>query len=99
MRLDTKYFSPPPPKYFPRGEARPENFTQVVRYTVDMATWELDSIEPLVKDDSISHDFEFSNINPGHYTKPYRYAYMTHNVFMLHGSVVKLDVTDGSIIR
>ena len=34
MRLDTKYFSPPP-KYFSRGEARPENFTQVVRYTAD----------------------------------------------------------------
>ena len=82
------------------GERHPDNFTEVMRYTVDMETWTLDPAAPqnLIKAD-ITYDFEFSNINPAYYTKPYKYGYMTHNVFNLHGSTIKLNVEDGSIIK
>ena len=75
----------------------PENFTQVVRYTVDTKTWTVETSD-LVTPGQSNMDFEFSNINPAYYTRPYKYAYMTKNVFSLHGGVVKLNVEDGSLI-
>ena len=43
-------------------------------------------------------DYEFSNINPAYYTQPYKYGYMTQNVFALNGGLVKLNVEDGSVL-
>ena len=81
------------------GEPHPANFTQVTRYTVDMDTWSLVTRKNLATGFDNS-DFEFSNINPNYYTRPYKYAYMIQNVFSLHGAVVKLNVDDGThVIR
>jgi len=74
------------------------NITQVTRFTIDMQNWELIETRELVKAD-ISRSFEFSNINPQYLGRPYKYGYMTKNVYSLHGSVVKLNVEDGTVIE
>ena len=81
------------------GEERAENFTQVMRYTVNMEDWTLSGTKNLVTDPNITWDFEFCNINPAYYGKPYKYGYMTHRVYSLHGSVIKLNVDTGDVIR
>jgi len=79
------------------GEMHTRNFTQVVRYSVNMESWTLIEMKNLAKN-APNSDFEFSNINPLYYNKPYKYAYMSRNVFTLNGAVVKLNVDDGSMI-
>ena len=81
------------------GQEIPEGYTKVFRYSIDMEDWTGVGIFNLVADTHINHYFEFSNINPAYYTKPYQYAYLTHNAFVLQGSVVKLNVNTGGIIK
>ena len=69
----------------------------MVRYSVNMESWTLIEMKNLAKN-APNSDFEFSNINPLYYNKPYKYAYMSRNVFTLNGAVVKLNVDDGSMI-
>jgi len=81
------------------GKPHPENLTQITRYTLSMNPWKLKEIKNLLKDPLKPNSFEFSNINPAYQSKPYKYAYMTQNVFKLHGAMIKLNVDDGTIIR
>merc|ERR1711970_1390466 len=61
--------------------------------------WSLKEIKNLVKTQVTPNSFEFTNINPAYQSKPYKYGYMTKNVFKLHGAVLKLNVDDGTIIE
>ena len=81
------------------GQEIPEDYTQVTRYSINMDDWTDYEIKNLVTDPDINQYFEFSNINPANYTKPYKFAYLTHNAFILQGSVVKLNVNTGAIIK
>ena len=63
-----------------------------------MANWSVMS-KNLINDRNVKQDFEFSNINPAYYGRPYKYAYMSQNVFALNGAVIKLNVDSGEIIR
>ena len=73
--------------------------TNVVRYTINMENWSLNEIKNLIDDTTVKQDFEFSNINPAYYGRPYKYAYMSQNVFALNGAVIKLNVDTGEVIR
>ena len=64
-----------------------------------MTTWELHEEKNLVKDKNIKNAFEFSNINQAYQGKHYKYAYMVKNVLKTNGSVVKLNVDEGTIIE
>jgi len=81
------------------GEPHPDNMTEVTRYTINMENWSLKEIKNLVKTQVPPNSFEFTNINPAYQSKPYKYGYMTKNVFKLHGAVLKLNVDDGTIIE
>jgi len=81
------------------GEPHPSNMTEVTRYTINMTNWTLKEIRNLVKTQVSPNSFEFTNINPAYQGKPYKYGYMTKNVFKLHGAVLKLNVEDGTIIE
>ena len=81
------------------GEVRADNFTQVTRYTVNMTDWSLVETKNLITDPDIRQDFEFCNINPAYYGRPYKYAYMTQNVYALNGAMIKLNVDTGEVIR
>ena len=81
------------------GQEIPEDYTQVTRYSINMDDWTDYEIKNLVTDPDINQYFEFSNINPAYYTKPYKFAYLTHNAFILQGSVVKLNVNTGAITK
>merc|ERR1712062_696264 len=66
----------------------------------DMTTWELVEEINLIKDTSLDKaNFEFPNINQIYQGKPYTYAYLAKNVYKTKGSVVKLNVVDGSAIE
>lgn len=98
-----KYFDASPYDHFTyievmlSGNPHPDNWTTVERYSIDMTTWQLTEIKNLVQVEAHG-SFDFSNINPAYLRKPYKFAYMTQNVFNLHGAVVKLNVDDGSLI-
>ena len=79
------------------GEPHPDNWTTVARHTINMTDWQLIEVNNLVQVEAHG-SFEFSNINPAYLRQPYKYAYMTQNVFNLHGAVVKLNVDEGSLI-
>ena len=65
-----------------------------------MTNWELVEEINLVKDESLDKaNFEFPNINQVYQGKPYTFAYMSKNVFKTKGSVIKLNVVDGSVIE
>ena len=64
-----------------------------------MTNWELKEEKNLVKDKRIKNAFEFCNINQEYQGKPYKYAYMVKNYGKTNGSVVKLNVDDGSVIE
>ena len=43
--------------------------------------------------------FEFCNINQEYQGKPYKYAYMVKNYARTNGSIVKLNVEEGTVIE
>ena len=79
------------------GTKHPANYTQVMRYSINMEDWTLKERRILVTT-AANMDYEFSNINPAYYALPYKYGYMTQNVFSLNGGLVKLNVEDGSVV-
>ena len=79
------------------GDPHPDNWTTVERYSINMTNWEISEIKNLIQVEAHG-SFDFSNINPAYLRKPYKYAYMTQNVFHLHGAVVKLNVDEGTLI-
>lgn len=84
---------------FVDGQDYPDDHMQVTRYSINMTNWELMEEKNLVQDKSIKNAFEFSNINREYQGKPYKYAYMVKNYMKTNGSVVKLNVDDGSLIE
>ena len=84
------------------GEPHPENYTHVTRFTFNMSDWTYEGRKDLVsqnpENNGLRKSFEFSTINPDYQGKPYKYAYMIQNMFNLEGSVIKLNVDDGSVI-
>ena len=79
------------------GEIRDQT-TNVTRYSINMEDWTVE-FRNLITDPTIKQDFEFSTINPAYYGRPYKYGYMSQNVFTLNGAVVKLNVDTGEVIR
>ena len=73
--------------------------TNVIRYSINMENWSIVETRNLITDPNIRQDFEFCNINPAYYGRPYKYAYMTQNVYALNGAVIKLNVDTGEIVR
>ena len=98
-----KYFDASPYNYWTiidvmlKGEPHPDNWTTVERYSLNMTNWQLTEIKNLIQVEAHG-SFDFSKINPAYLRKPYKYAYMTQNVFNLHGAVVKLNVDEGTLI-
>ena len=65
-----------------------------------MKDWTLKEEKNLINDEPLKNaNFEFPNINPAYQGKPYSYAYLVKNVFKTKGSVIKLNVVDGSVIE
>ena len=85
--------------YLLDGEEYPDDEMQVTRYSINMTNWELKEEKNLVKDKKIKNAFEFSNINQEYQGKPYKYAYMLKNYARMNGTIVKLNVDDGSLIE
>ena len=84
---------------FVDGKEYPDDAMAVTRYSINMKTWKLDEEKNLVKDQAVKNAFEFCNINKAYQGKPYKYAYMIKNFMKLNGTVIKLNVEDGSIIE
>ena len=82
------------------GKDYPEKLTRVTRYSINMKDWTLKEEKNLINDERLKNsNFEFPNINPAYQGKPYSYAYLVKNVFKTKGSVIKLNVVDGSVIE
>jgi len=79
------------------GQLLPVGIVNATRYSLNMNPWSLHEIRNLVHDSMVTKPLEFSNINPAYQGKPYRYGYMSTNIFNRHGSIVKLDVVDGTV--
>ena len=84
-------------KVITNGTVR-DQATDVMRYSINMDNWSI-AVRNLITDPDIKQDFEFSNINPAYYGRPYKYAYMTQNVYALNGAMIKLNVDTGEVIR
>ena len=50
-----------------------------------------------MQDSTISQAFEFSNVNPAYYGRPYQFAYMLKNMYSRYSSLVKLNVETGNV--
>jgi len=80
------------------GEEHPENAVQATRYSLNMNQWSLNETKNLIQT-PWTKSLEFSNINFDYQGKPYKYAYMSTNMYNLHGTLVKLNVDDGTVIE
>ena len=84
---------------FVDGTDYPDDFVQVTRYSLNMNNWTLHEEKKLVNDQDIKNAFEFCNINQNYQGRPYQYAYMVNNYAKTDGSIIKLNVEDGSVIE
>jgi len=80
------------------GETHPEGAVTATRYEIHMNPWGMFGMKNLANDD-FKKSLEFSNINPAYQGKPYQFAYMITNMYNRHGSLIKLNVDNGSILE
>ena len=80
------------------GELHPEGVVHAARHTVHLDPWYMNGFSILTPDD-FRKSLEFSNINPAYQGKPYKYAYMITNMYNRHGTLVKLNVDDKTVVE